>query len=214
MLFSTASNSSICPAGPWQEAATLFLWPNFDWPTSSSRSRVIYFFLFLACTKLHSSKRTYAAMEIILEVAQALLLFCTPADAHRENKKELWERRGRRGEGSRSVRHSSSYTVHTLRDKTKCFASPGLQICTKIALERNKASLALLVFFQLNSHSHKWGHIHWHWPCTFSGTVKPSPPVTLSGQSCRMETKHTETGGLVYQTWDDSHPPYMNQTTA
>lgn len=63
--------------------------------------------------------------------------------------------RGEGGEGSRSVRHSSSYTVHTLRDKTKCFASPGLQICTKIALERNKASLALLVFFQLNSHSHK-----------------------------------------------------------
>lgn len=50
--------------------------------------------------------------------------------------------RGEGGEGSRSVRHSSSYTVHTLRDKTKCFASPGLQICTKIALERYKASLA------------------------------------------------------------------------
>ena len=74
-VLSAAPNSSICPAGPWQEAAAVFLQPNFDWPTSSSHSRVLYFFPFLACTRLHSSKGTYAAMEIVLEVTQALLLF-------------------------------------------------------------------------------------------------------------------------------------------
>lgn len=74
-VLSAAPNSSICPAGPWQEATAVFLQPNFDWPTSGSHSRVLYFFPFLACTELHSSKGTYAAMEIVLEVTQALLLF-------------------------------------------------------------------------------------------------------------------------------------------
>ena len=78
-VLSTAPNSSICPSGPWQEATAVFLkpnflQPNFDWPTSSSHSRVVYFFPSLASTKLYSSKGTYAAMEIILEVTQALLL--------------------------------------------------------------------------------------------------------------------------------------------
>lgn len=90
-VLSAAPNSSICPAGPWQEATAVFLQPNFDWPTSSSHSRVLYFFPFLACTKLHSSKGTYAAMEIILEVTQALLLFVpqlTPTEGTE------WTRRG------------------------------------------------------------------------------------------------------------------------
>lgn len=84
-----APNSSICPAGLWQEATTVFLQPNFDWPTSSSHSRVLYFFPFLACTKLHSSKGTYAAMEIILEVTQALLLFVpqlTPTESEQSGR--------------------------------------------------------------------------------------------------------------------------------
>ncbi len=50
-VLSAAPNSSICPAGPWQEESVVFLQPNFDWLTSSSYPRVLYFFPFLACTK-------------------------------------------------------------------------------------------------------------------------------------------------------------------
>lgn len=48
---------------------------NFDGPTSSSHSKVFQFFVLLAYTKLHSSKGTYVAMEIILGGALAFLLF-------------------------------------------------------------------------------------------------------------------------------------------
>lgn len=41
-----APTPPICPAGPWQAATAAFLQPNFDWPSSSSHSRVLYFFPF------------------------------------------------------------------------------------------------------------------------------------------------------------------------
>lgn len=46
VLVSTASNCCLRSAGPWRGAGRIFLWLNFDWPTSSSFSGVIYFFSF------------------------------------------------------------------------------------------------------------------------------------------------------------------------
>lgn len=63
-------------------------------PLQALGSRVIYLFPSLACTKLHSSKGIYAAMEIILEVTQALLLFVpqlTPTERTERTKRRKGE---------------------------------------------------------------------------------------------------------------------------
>lgn len=76
---STAPNSSICPAGCWQEATAVSLLPNFDWPASSSHSRVLHFFLAFFRRHLRGNGNHFGS-------DPGSFPFCAPADAHRENR--------------------------------------------------------------------------------------------------------------------------------
>lgn len=172
-VLSTASNSSIYHAGTWQEAATVLHWPNFDWPTSSTHSRVIYFFPFLAYTELHSSKGTYAAIEIILEVTQVLLLSVTqlrPTEWSRADRGQGEERTEEERRtlqygpwtdfkyGKLNSRVENYKNIHTLKHILSihiwvcvlCFLwkRHSAQLGSKVPVESHAASLAELVAFQ------------------------------------------------------------------
>lgn len=90
VLVSIASNCCLRSAGPWREAGRIFLWLNFDWPTSSSFSGVIYFFSFPGMDHVAFFQKALMLQWKSFWKWLRLLLPHLPADTRRENKNEYW----------------------------------------------------------------------------------------------------------------------------